>query len=583
MSPRAYVLATGLASVILVGCQPAPSPAKESSSPSGAAAGYDVIISGGKIVDGTGNPWFYGDVGIRGDRIARITPPGLLAKAEAKQRVDATGKVVSPGFIDLQAQSVAEFTLGDGRVVSMVTQGVTTAIMGEGDSPAPVNDKMLAAWKDPGSPFAAVAESIGPTFKNPHGFNAWLERMQRHGMSENAGSFLGAATVRVYAKGETQGPASPAELDTMRTIVKQAMEDGAFGVASALIYPPGNYASTEELIEEAKAMSPYGGVYITHMRSEADQLLEAVDEAFRIGKEGGVPVEIYHLKASGTKNFGKMALVIAKIDSARAAGADVGADMYLYTAGGTSLAACAPPWAAADGKLLQNLADPTKLAKIKDEMLHPVANSEGLCNLSGPGAVQLSGFTKAENKKWEGKRLTEVAADMKKEWFDAWVTLVMSEPGLGAIFHMMNEANLPLQIRQPWIKFSTDADGVDPDSMKGAKLHPRTYGNYPRLFGRYVREQKVLTLEEAVRKSSSAPANRLSLRDRGTLREGAYADVIVFDPNTIIDKATFEDPNQLSVGVEQVWVNGVQVLANGKHTGAKPGKVVRGPGWTGWK
>ncbi|MFN8580831.1 MAG: D-aminoacylase [Gemmatimonadaceae bacterium] len=564
-------------SLAAMACQPAATARDKST------AAYDVIISGGKIVDGTGNPWFYGDLGIADGHIARITPPGLLANASAKKRINASGKIVAPGFIDIQAQSVAEFTFGDGRVLSMVTQGVTTAIMGEGESAAPINGKILEVMKAPGSPYASVADSAAAKFKNPHGFNAWLETMEKHGMSENAGSFLGAGTVRVYAKGQAEGAPGPAELDTMRTIVRQAMEDGAMGVASALIYPPGNYAGTAELTEMAKAMSPLGGVYITHMRSEGDEFLEAIDEAFKIGHDGGVPVEIYHLKASGTKNWPKMAQAISKIDSARAAGADVGADMYLYTAGGTGLAACAPPWAAADGKLLKNLADPIAMAKIKAAMLHPEKGSEGLCNLSGPGAIQLSGFVKPENTKWEGKRLTEAAADMKKDWVDAWAALVLSEPSVGMLVHLMTESNIPLQLRQPWLKIGTDANGVDPDSVKGAKMHPRTYGNYPRLLGRYVRDQKVLTWEEAIRKATSAVANRLSIRDRGTLAEGKFADVIVFDPNTIIDKATFEEPNQLSVGVEQVFVNGVQVLADGKHTGAKPGKIVRGPGWTGWK
>ncbi|MEP7346111.1 MAG: amidohydrolase family protein, partial [Gemmatimonadaceae bacterium] len=530
-----------------------------------------------------GNPWYYGDVGITNGRIARITPPGLLANATTKQRIDASGKIVAPGFIDIQAQSIAEFTFGDGRVLSMITQGVTTAIMGEGTSAAPANDKILATWKAPGSPIAAVADSAAVRFKNPNGFSAWLEAMEEHGMSENAGSFLGAGTVRVYAKGQAEGAPTPAELDTMRAVVQSAMKDGAFGIASALIYPPDNFATTSELIEMAKAMSPLGGVYITHMRSEADEFLEAIDEAFRIGHEGGVPVEIYHLKASGTKNWPKMRAAIAKIDSARAAGGDVGANMYLYTAGGTGLAACAPPWAAADGKLLANLADAAMMAKIKRAMMHPAKGSEGLCMLSGPGAIQLSGFLKDENKKWEGKRLTEAAADMKKDWVDTWATLVLAEPSLGMLVHLMTEANIPLQLRQPWLKIGTDANGVDPDSVKGAKMHPRTYGNYPRLLGKYVREEKVLTWEEAIRKSTSAVANRLSIRDRGSLRQGNFADVIVFDPNTIIDKATFQDPNQLSEGVEQVFVNGVQVLTDGKHTGAKPGRIVRGPGWTGWR
>ena len=583
MHPRIAPSMRGLAVCLAIaGCQPARRPADTAGTePAGTGPSYDLVISGGRIVDGTGNPWFYGDLAIRGDRIARITPPGLLANAATKRRLDVRGLVVAPGFIDIQNQSVGEFTVGDGRVVSMVTQGVTTAIMGEGDSPAPINDKTTAYLKSPGSPWRDYADKLPPAMKGPHGFGGWLETMQAHGMSENAGSFLGAATVRIYAKGEAIGPATAAELDTMRTVVRLAMEDGAFGVGSALIYPPGNFASTEELIEQAKAMAPYGGVYITHMRSESDRFLEAIDEALKVGKEGGVPVEIYHFKAAGTRDWPKIPQAIAKIDSARAQGADVGADMYLYPAGATGLSACAPPWAAADGKLLANLADPATHAKIKQAMLHPSPEWENLCDLATPAGVQLSGFTKPENKKWEGKRLSEVAAELKKDWVEAWAQLVASEP-VGMIVHTMTEANIPIELRQPWIKIGTDADGVDPDSLGGAKVHPRAFGNYPRLLGRYVREQRVLSLEEAVRKASSAVANRLSIRDRGTLREGAYADIVVFDPNTIIDKATFEDPSQLSVGVAHVYVNGVAVVTDGKHTGAKPGRAVRGPGWTGW-
>ena len=542
---------------------------------------YDVVIFGGRIMDGTGNPWFYGDVGLRGDRIASITPPGLLADATARQRVNASGRIVAPGFIDIDSQSGAEFTFGDGRVVSMVTQGVTTAIIGEGESIAPINDKRLAAMKDPGSPYRSLADSLAPQLGNPHGFAKWLDLMERRGASENIGAFLGAQTVRVYAKGEAPGPPAPAELDTMRSLVRQAMADGAFGVASALIYPPGNFATTGELIEAAKAAAPFGGIYITHLRSEADRLLEALDEAFRIGEEAGVPVEIYHFKAAGRRNWSRMGPAIAKIDSARAAGADVGADMYLYTAGWTGLSNCAPPWAAADGRLLDNLRDPATMARIRRAMEHPEPGSEGLCLLAGPEGIQFSGLQKPGNRRWEGRRLSEAAADMKKDWVDAWAFLVLSEPTASMVVHMMTEANLPIQLRQPWIKINTDANGVDPERIGSTKLHPRSFGNYPRLLGRYVREQKVLTWEEAIRKSSSAVANRLSIRDRGTLREGAYADVIVFDPNVIIDRATYDDPSRLSVGMEQVWVNGTRVVADGKHTGATPGRIIRGPGWSG--
>ncbi len=568
-----------LVAVLLVSlsCQP-PMPA--GGAPSGDGPEYDLVITGGRIIDGSGNPWFYGDIGIRRERISRITPPGMLAKAEAKQRLVATGRVIAPGFIDIQAQSVAAFTVGDGRVISSVTQGITTAILGEGSTPAPANDRTIAAMAGTDAGLKPALEQ----FRGARGFNLWLEAMRAHGVSQNVGSFLGAAVPRVYAKGEAQGEATPAELDTIRTVVKNAMEDGAFGVASALIYPPASYASTEELIAQAKAAAPYGGIYITHMRSEADRLLEAIDEAIRIGREGGVPVEIYHLKASGSANWGKMPLAIAKIDSARNAGQDVTADMYLYTAGGTGLAACAPPWSAEGGKLLDNLRDPTVRAKIKAEMIGGRrANSEGLCTLGGPGSVQVVGFTVAALKGYEGQRLDQLAKAMGKDWFDAWAEIVLAEKAaIGAIFHMMTEANLPLQIRQPWIKWATDADGMNPDSTGGLLAHPRAYGNYPRLLGRYVREQQVISLEEAIRKGTSAVARRLMIKERGLIVEGYYADLIIFDPATVIDRATFENPHQLSVGIEEVFVNGAAVVTAGKHTGAKPGKIVRGPGWTGW-
>jgi len=537
---------------------------------------YDLLITNGRVVDGTGNAWFMGDVAISGDRIARIAPPGRIAPASAKQVVDARGLVVAPGFIDIQAQSVLPFTVGDGRVVSMVTQGITTAIMGEGDSPAPANDALIKA-----SPDTALARAM-QGFRGPEGFAHWLDAMQRHGISQNAGSFLGAATVRVYAKGYAEGAPTPTELDTMRAVVRDAMKGGAFGVASALIYPPGNFAGTPELIEEARAMAPFGGVYITHMRSEADRLLEAIDEAMRIGKEGGVPVEIYHLKAAGVKNWDKAAKAVAKIDSARAAGQDVSADMYPYVAGGTGLAACIPPWATADGKLLANLKDPATRQRITSEITRGVGEWENLCVQATPAGVMIAGVTEPTLKQFEGKRLSEVASSMGKPWVDALVDfLVADQARTGMVVFLMREDNVAMQLRQTWIKIGTDADGWDPDSAKGVMVHPRTYGTYPRILGHYVRDERVLPLEDAVRKMTSAVANRLSIRDRGQLREGMFADVVIFDPATIIDRATFTAPHQISTGVRDVFVNGIAVVRDGKHTGAKPGRIVRGPGWTG--
>jgi len=544
----------------------APAPASD--------ATYDVIITNGRVVDGSGNAWFYGDVALKGDRIVRVVRRGQLGDAKAAKRIDATGMVVSPGFIDIQGQSGDLFLRGDGRDVGKLTQGVTTEILGEAYTVAPVSALTLA---DNAKDTATLA-MIKP-FQGAHGFDAWLRAMQAHGISPNVGSFVGASTIREYAMGLRMGAAPADKLDSMRTAMRHGMEDGAFGLGSALIYPPGNYASTEELIEVAKAMSPYGGVYITHMRSEADQYLEAMDEAIRIGREGHVPVEIYHLKAAGKRNWGKAAQAVAKIDSARAAGQDVQANMYPYTAGGTGLAACLPPSASADGKLFENLADSAKRAKIRDDIAHPKTYAESLCELATPEGVLLTAFTNADNKKWAGHRLSEVMAATGKDWQNAVMDLLLTEhQDIGTIYFLMSDENVAMQLKQPWIKIGTDADGPDPDSMKDF-THPRTYGTYPRILGKYVRDEHVLALEDAIRKMSGAVADRLLIRDRGLLREGMYADVVVFDPATIQEHTTYEKPNQVSTGVKEVFVNGVEVIHDGKHTGAKPGRVVRGPGW----
>jgi len=554
--------------LLAAACTHTPSPG----TPAPATGPYDLIIDGGRVVDGTGNPWFYGDVAIQGDRIARIGPAGSLARASARRRIDARGLVVAPGIIDIQAQSGEALAGGDSRVVSMVTQGVTTMILGEGATPAPANPKVIAMFRLTDT---TQIRLIG-TFGGAHGFGAWLDAMARHHTSVNVGSFLGAATVRAYAKGEAEGPATPAELDTMRAVVRRAMEDGAFGVASALIYPPGSYASTDELVQEAKVMAPYGGVYITHMRSEGDRLLEAVDEALTIGREGGVPVEIYHLKAAGVRNWPKARLVIAKIDSARAAGQDVATDQYAYTAGANGLSSCIPPAAHADGKLLERLKDPSTRAALAAQMQQPGSDWENLCLSATPDGVEVVGFKVDSLKRYEGKRLSEIARAMGKPWPDAIMDLTLAEDDrLGQLLFIASDSNVAMQIKQPWMKFGTDAEGVDPDSMKGEMTHPRAFGNYPRILGRFVREQHLLTLEDAIRKMTWAVAERLSIHDRGMLHEGMYADVVVFDPNTIIDRATYEQPNQLSVGVREVLVNGVEVLREGRHTGAKPGRIVR--------
>jgi len=531
---------------------------------------FDLVLENGHVIDGTGAAWFLGDVAISGDRIARIGPAGSLRRFPAKQHLDMRGLVVAPGFIDIQ--SGTSF-LGDSRSVSKVTQGITTEILGEGGTPAPTNEKTAA-----GGQFATGGPQGTGNYPGPHGFKAWLDAMQAHGTSPNVGSFIGAATVRVYAKGQAQGTPNAGELDTMRAVVRRAMEDGAFGIGSALIYPPGNYATTDELVEMAKAMSPYGGIYITHMRSEADQLLEAIDEAITIGSKGGVPVEIYHLKAAGTNNWSKGPRAIAKIDSARLAGVDVQANMYPYVAGGTGLSACTPPWASENGKLIDNLQNPETRAKIKAEMQSTQTAWENLCQLAGPQGVLVLGLTKPENKQYAGKRLGEIATMMNKPWDDAAMDLLISErQRIGTVYFLMSEDNVKLNLAQPWIKFGTDAGGVDPDSARGL-THPRAYGTFPKILGHYVRDEKVMPLEDAVRKATSAVATRLSISDRGLLREGFFADITVFDPAKIIDHSTFEQPHALSEGVRYVFVNGTLVVRDGRHTGAKPGRVLRGPG-----
>jgi dihydroorotase/N-acyl-D-amino-acid deacylase len=537
---------------------------------------FDVVIENGRVVDGTGSAWFYGDIGIVADRIAAITPAGVLSEAPATQRIDATGLVVAPGFIDIQSHSRSALLYNDGRVISKVTQGVTTEIMGENVSNAPVNANTIAADGITRPERLAMAN----TFTGERGFDRWLTAMEAHGMSVNAGSFLGAATVRVYAKGEAEGPATPAELDTMRTIMRNAMQDGAFGLASALIYPPASFMSTDELVEISAAMAPFGGLYITHMRSEADKLLEAIDESIEIGQRANVPVEIYHLKAAGQRNWYKAALAVDRIQSARNAGMDVQADMYPYTAGGTGLTAALPPWASADGLLFENISDPATRARIVAEVANPTSDWENLAELATPEGVLLAGFNKEENHKYQGRLLSDVAAEMGTDWVTTAMDLILADSSsISTIYFLMSEDNVEYQMRQPWMKFGTDAGGWDPETAEGL-THPRSYGTYPRILGRYVRDRGVMTLEEAVRKITSAVATRLSIQDRGVLREGLFADVTVFDPDTIIDNATYENPHQVSTGIRHVFVNGTAVLSDGSHTDAKPGRAVRGPGYS---
>jgi N-acyl-D-amino-acid deacylase len=544
----------------------------------------DILITGGRIIDGTGNAWFYGDLAITGERIERIAPPGTIDPATARTVIDATGHVVAPGFIDIQSHSIIPF-LRDGRALSKITQGVTTEILGEDWTPAPFGGKIASPFSNGlahriGEEKAAHWDRLARTWTR---FGDWLAAFEETGISVNFGSFIGGSTVREYGMGHAMGDADDAALAAMRKATAEAMEDGAFGVATALIYPPNAYSTTEELIEVMKVVAAYNGVHITHVRSEGDAFLEALDEQLKIAEATGVITEIYHLKAAGQKNWHKMPMVIERINEARARGIDIAADMYPYPGAGTGLAACTPPWASADGKLQENLNDPEMYAKILEEMRHPTGFWENLGEQSTPEGVILAQFTNSELKKYQGWRLAEVAADLGMDWHETVLYLLKTDSRNIATFYLaMSEENMKLQFQQEWIKFGTDAGGIDPEWAEPLGLvHPRAYGTYTRIPGRYVRELGWMTLEDAVRKASSAVADRLGIRDRGLLRDGMFADVIVFDPETVQEHSTYTDPHKLSTGIRDVFINGTPVLRDSTHTGKLPGKRINGPGYRG--
>ena len=535
------------------------------------APAYDVVIRGGTVYDGTGTEGRRADVGIKGDRIETI---GDLSKATAGKTLDAAGLAVAPGFINMLSWSTDSLIV-DGKSQSELRQGVTTQIFGEGFSMGPLNDKLKAFMK-----------SQQTDFKYDIPWNTlaeYLAYLEKRGISQNVASYVGATTLRTYVVGFDNRPPTAAELDSMRELVRKEMEAGALGIGSALIYAPGNYASTEELIELCKVAAKYKGKYISHMRSEGDKLLEAIDELIRISREAGLPAEIYHLKAAGKANWPKMDQAIAKVEDARHAGLKISANMYTYTAGATSLDACVPPWAHDGGpeELIKRLKDPATRAKIAAQMREPGKDWENLCLLTGgPENVLLAGFGPEAMKPMTGKTLAEVAKTRGKDWVETALDLnVESDASVGAIFFLMSDDNVKKQIRLPWVAFGSDAGSEAPEGVfLKSNPHPRAYGNFANVLGKYVREEKALTLTDAIRKLSSLPATNLGLDHRGFLMPGMYADVVVFDPATIAAKATYEKPQQYAVGVRDVFVNGVHVLKAGEPTGSPAGRALKGPG-----
>ena len=542
----------------------------QSLTPTGQA--FDVVIVNGHIVDGTGSPWYSGDVGIRGGRIAAI---GKLDGAARKRTIDARGKVVAPGFIDMLGQS--ELTmLVDPRLPSKVFQGITTEITGEGNSVAPLNERMIAADR-------AGYRHLGIT-PDWRTLGEYFARVERQGMGINLATYVGATSVRRMVLGDDDVQPTAAQLDPMRKLVDGAMRDGAMGLSTALQYTPAPYAKTEELIALAGEAGKFGGIYATHMRSEGDTVLDAIDEAVRIGREGHLPVEIWHLKAAGKANWGRMPELVARIEAARAAGVDVSADTYAYTAWFNTFSAFIPPWAhdGGDDALIARLKDPGARARIRKEMLDPKGDWDNEWQeIPGPEAVQIAVVQAPELVPLQGKRLSEVAAMWKEDAIDALCDILIKDHAFTevAVFGM-DERDVELALKQPWVSVDNDSQGTSPEGLLGSEHpHPRAYGTFPRVLRKYVREEHLLTLEEAVRKFTALPAERMRLTDRGVLKAGLAADVVVFDAETIRDLATFEQPNQLSVGMDAVLVNGVAVVEAGKLTGKLPGRVLRGPGW----
>jgi len=537
------------------------------------AAEFDVLIRNGDIYDGTGAPPYSADVAIKDDRVVAI---GSFSESSADLEIDASGLAVSPGFFNLLSHAHLSL-LKDGRAMSDVLQGVTFEVLSE-ISLSPATEATFEFWA---SMFAEQDVEI-----SWQQLGEYLETVETSGVAPNFATFVSAATVRMNVLGMDDVDPTPDQLEEMKGQVDRAMKEGALGLTSALIYAPGTFAETEELIELAKVAGKHGGIYTAHIRSEANQLMEAVDETLRIGREGNLPVKIHHLKAGGQPNWHKMDLVIDKIEALRKQGVPVTADMYNYVAGATGLDASMPTWVQAGGydEWAKRLKDPEIRAQVKAEMATNAQDWENLGYFAGPEGMLLIGFKNDDLKKYTGKTLAEVANEREQDHLDTIIDLVIEDGSrVGTVYFLMSDENLKKQMRQPWVMFGSDAGApaAEGDTLEDS-AHPRTYGNVARLLGKYVRDEKVISLQEAIRRLTLLPAETLSIRERGRLAPGYFADITIFDPATINDHATFADPHHYSTGVKHVLVNGVPIVTDGEHTGATPGRAVRGPGWTGW-
>ncbi len=537
-----------------------------------ASSEYDLIIRNGRVVDGSGRPAFAADVAIRGDQIARV---GNLAGARAKRTIDARGQIVAPGFIDMLGQSET-FLLIDPRAMSKVMMGVTTEITGEGESIAPLNDRILKEQEDFNRRYKLTVDW--------RTLRQYFNRLEKQGSGVNLGTFVGATQIREYVIGYDDRPPTPAELGQMRKLVAEAMKDGALGVSTSLQYVPARFAKTDEIVELAKVAHQYGGIYITHQRSEANAIDASMKEVFEIARRANIPAEIWHFKTAYKKNWGRMPEMLRRIEAARRQGLKITANVYPYVAGSTSLSACLPPWALEGGtdRMIARLKDPQTRARLKREITTDAKDWENIyLGSGGPSGILIASVVNRELENWQGKRLSEVASAQNKEPLEALLDFIIADHGqTGAIFFMMQESDMQAALKSPFVSICTDNGARATDGpLAGSKSHPRGWGTYPRILGRYVRDQHLMPLEFAIHKMTGLPASNVGLKNRGLLREGYFADITIFDPKTVIDRATFEEPNQYPVGINFVIVNGQIEVDKGRRTSALAGQVLRGPGY----